>query len=387
MSTSQRLIISLLAFFAISLYAIAGADPLINVPSYPLEYFMKQIQWYLVAIIAFYVLWKIPEQLRIKLAYVAYGILLFASAILAFSHFFDLNLPLTRRINGSTAWYEIPGIGTIQPSEFLKVALLIVLADLFSRRLKASWSNQWRLILQAFALIIPACLVTLLQNDTGVTMMMMTGALFLLVSCPLHRRFALVGLALLVLLGCLVLLLLVVQPSWFQQLLHSYRGGRIAGWLDPEGYYETYGYQLYNSILSYGGSGWLGHGFQSVIMPIPEPQTDFIYAIILQDAGFVGGLVVLAVITFFDWNLFSLAKKAVRPFHRYLATGMLGLLLFSQFWNIGMVLQVLPITGITLPFISYGGSSLLSYFILMAYLPLTSKAKPQSGVFFGSKGV
>lgn len=378
MTTRNILIGCLVAFFGISLYAIAGADPLINVPSYPLEYFMKQIQWYLVAIIAFYALNQLPVKAKIKLAYITYIFLLIASAYLALSHQFDLNLPLAKRINGSTAWYDIPGIGTIQPSEFLKIALLILLADCFSRYKDSSWTTSLRLVATTMGLMIPSCLVTLFQNDTGVTMMMSVGALFLLFSYPLHHRMIFVGLGCAVLFACALALLFIIQPDWLTSLLYSYRGGRIAGWINPEEYYETYGYQLYNSILSYGSAGLFGHGFQSLIMPIPEPQTDFIFAVILQDTGLVGGLGVLLVILIFDLALLNLAKKAAQPFHRYLATGMLGLLVFSQFWNIGMVLQVLPITGITLPFISYGGSSLLSYFILLAYLPLTNKARLQT---------
>lgn len=145
----------------------------------------------------------------------------------------------------------------------------------------------------------------------------------------------------------------------------DYKLGRLYGWLDPEGTYELEGYQLLNALMSYGTSGLTGHGFQSVIINFPEAQTDFIFAVICQDFGFIGGALTLLSLLFFDLNVIYIGLRCEDPRNKYLISGFMGMLIFQQFWNIGMILGLLPITGITLPLLSYGGSSLLSYMIVI----------------------
>ena len=122
---------------------------------------------------------------------------------------------------------------------------------------------------------------------------------------------------------------------------------------------------MFNALLSYGTAGLWGHGMETALVNLPEAQTDFIFAIIALSFGFFGGGLTILIICIFDILLIRIGFRAKNNRDKYFTAGIFGLLIFQQVWNIGMVLGLFPITGITLPFLSYGGSSLLSYMIAM----------------------
>lgn len=365
----------LFLFAVISIFAIGASDPFINVRNYPLEYCFKQIQWYIIAFLIFYCITKLSNEDIFRWAKVLYGVSLLAVALLALQHQItmsgsDLKLvAFSHYVNGATAWYEFPGIGTVQPSEFLKMAYLLLLADIMSQHQQQEFSSQLKsellLIGKTILLTLPVCLAILLQNDTGVMLIVLAGMLATLWVSGLRLRYWL-GAGILII-GCALFIFPQLLSSL--QMLDStevpYYFGRILGWMDPETHYSSYGYQLFNALLSSTTAGLWGHGFQAVVMPFPEPQTDFIYAIIVSNTGLLGGALVILLIIAFDLYLLSLADKTKGREH-YLFSGLVGILFFQQFWNIGMILGLVPITGITLPLISYGGSSLLSYMMMFA---------------------
>ena len=124
------------------------------------------------------------------------------------------------------------------------------------------------------------------------------------------------------------------------------------------------GYQLENGMSAIGSGGLFGHGFASTPIYFPEPQTDFIFAVFASNFGFFGSLFLISLITFFDIKLILLALHSKDNIDKYIISGIIGMLIYQQIQNIGMTFGLIPITGITLPFISYGGSSLLSYMIM-----------------------
>lgn len=125
------------------------------------------------------------------------------------------------------------------------------------------------------------------------------------------------------------------------------------------------GYQLENGITSIGSGGLFGMGINNTPIYFPEPQTDFIFAVYANNFGFIGVLFLLGLLTFFDIKLILLALKSSNLINKYIISGIVAMLIYQQLQNIGMTFGIMPITGITLPFISYGGSSLLSYMIMM----------------------
>ena len=162
-----------------------------------------------------------------------------------------------------------------------------------------------------------------------------------------------------------------------------YKLNRIKGWLDPESDILKTGNQLYTALMALGSAGIHGHGIQVNLVNIPEAQTDFIFAVIGQSFGLIGTLSVVALCLFLDLKLLRIATLSKSTRDKYYITGVFGMLLFQQVQNIGMIIGLLPITGITLPFISYGGSSLLSYFIAIGIvMNISAKAKKLSDYIY-----
>ena len=141
----------------------------------------------------------------------------------------------------------------------------------------------------------------------------------------------------------------------------SYRLNRFYGWLQTENYISSWGLQLYQSLLTVGSAGFLGHGFGSQVISIIEPQNDFIFAFIGQNFGFLGTSIVLFLHLALDLIIIRIIYQNEYYREKIMAVGLLGMLMFQQIQNMGMIIGLLPITGITLPFISAGGSSLLSF--------------------------
>ena len=126
--------------------------------------------------------------------------------------------------------------------------------------------------------------------------------------------------------------------------------------------------ELENSLTAIGSSGILGHGYMNTPIYFPESGTDFIFAVYASNFGFIGSILFLLIILYFDYSLIKIFKGITNINDKLVLSGIIGMLLYQQFQNIGMTLGILPITGITLPFISYGGSSLLSYLIIIALI-------------------
>ncbi len=141
-----------------------------------------------------------------------------------------------------------------------------------------------------------------------------------------------------------------------------YRLERIFNWSNGSGL------QLENAMAAIGSAGLFGHGYNQTPIYFPESSTDFIFAVFASNFGFVGVIILISLIIYLDTQIILLARKKIEDTNQYILAGIIGMLVFQQIQNIGMTVGLLPITGITLPFISYGGSSLLSYMMLVGIL-------------------
>ena len=151
-----------------------------------------------------------------------------------------------------------------------------------------------------------------------------------------------------------------------------YRLDRIFNWSAGSGL------QLKNALAAIGSAGLFGHGFNNTPIYFPEASTDFIFAVFASNFGLVGVIVLLVIILFLDINIIILARKKIDDIDKYIISGIIGMLIFQQIQNIGMTIGLLPIMGITLPFVSYGGSSLLSYMLLVGILLNISQKKKRT---------
>lgn len=331
----------------------------------------KQLIFYILGIVIIYLVNRFGNDHIYAGMWILYGILTVFLVGLVIERFATLKLgmsivPLAKSTHGATSWYKFP-LFDFQPSEFMKIVMIICMAKTISLHNEQfpvhDFENDLKLIGKVSAIALPPMILTYLQNDAGVTLIMAASVVFILFASGIQKGWYIVGVGVLVLVILLFCYLFIFQPEIFTKIITGHKLDRIYGWLDPEGTYKNEGFQLYNAMMAYGTAGLFGHGFSDVVISLQEAQTDFIFSVITLGFGFAGAFVTLLLIFGLDFCVLNIGLKATHQSDRYFVSGVFGCLIFQQFWNIAMILGILPITGITLPFLSYGGSSLLSYMI------------------------
>ena len=260
-------------------------------------------------------------------------------------------------INGTRRWFGIAGFG-IQPSEFAKIAVIIFTAAILERRMDRVNELSYSLL--------PIGLVTggiaglvLLGPDfsTAFTMFVIVGAIVF--SAGLSYRY-LIGLA-----------LVSIPTIYFVIATSNYRRRRFLGFLDPWADPLGDGYQIMQSLIAVGTGGLFGKGLMGGVQKLfylPEPHTDFIYAVIAEETGLVGATLVLLCFVMIIWRGLRVTLRAPDRFGAFLAIGITTMVASQAFMNISVVLSLMPTTGLPLPFLSSGGSSLLVSSIAMGVL-------------------
>ena len=279
-------------------------------------------------------------------------------------------------INNSRCWFVIPGIGSIQPSEFMKIFLMLALATMIhnfrSDYDKPTIKEEFIFILKTFGIVLIPSILTFLQPDTGCVIIYLVIYVSMMFTSGIRIHWFIIGFTLILVFGGLFAYLYYFKENIFINIFGSgiyYRLERIFNWRSGSGL------QLENSLTAIGSASLFGHGYNKTPIYFPESSTDFIFAVFASNFGFIGVLILLGIILFLDINIILLSKKKIEDTDKYIVSGIIGMLLFQQIQNIGMSIGLLPITGITLPFISYGGSSLLSYMLLVGILLNISQKK------------
>lgn len=250
-------------------------------------------------------------------------------------------------IRGSTRWVTL-GFLNLQPSEFLKPALILLLARFWSNNLPT-----WQTIFKSFLWVLLPLLLVFKQPDLGTTLTILVIWVGLLFASRVSLK---------KLLSLGLVALLVIPVLWFT--LHDYQRERITSFLSPGSDPLGVGYNLIQSTIAVGsgqmfGRG-LGQGTQSRLQFLPEFRTDFIFASISEELGFMGAILILAIYLFLISYCLFLADRTSDLFGFLIICGVVSMLIFQVVVNIGMNIGLVPITGITLPLISYGGSSLIA---------------------------
>lgn len=260
------------------------------------------------------------------------------------------------RVRGTIGWFRL-GSFSFQPAEFAKVALVIFLAfwiNRFGRRY-----DRLQFVISTFLVTVILAGLIILQPDLGSAVVLLGVWFVLLFLTGTKKRyiFAFVAIG-----------LLILTVAWFF-VFKDYQKERLLTFIDPERDTLGVGYNVTQSIIAIGSGKFfgrgLGFGSQSQLHFLPEAQTDFIFSVIAEELGFVGVMMILVLYFFLFWRLLLLARRCSDDFSAFL--GLLIMLLFSiqMVINIGGAIGFLPVTGITLPFLSYGGSSLMINFLLI----------------------
>lgn len=256
---------------------------------------------------------------------------------------------------GTLRWIPF-GIFNIQPSEFAKPILILFLAKFWLEN-SPSWFNIFKSLLYS----LPAILLIFKQPDLGSALTLVAIWVGMLFAARISAKKIVV---------LILIALFIIPASWL--FLHGYQKERISSFLAPEADPLDKGYNLIQSKVAVGsgqlfGRG-LGRGTQSRLQFLPEFRTDFIFASIAEELGFVGSTLILSLYLFLLTYCLSAAQKVSNFFSLLIIIGVLSLILFQVFVNIGMNIGLLPITGITLPLISYGGSSLIATLLSLGLL-------------------
>ncbi|HPF83329.1 MAG TPA: FtsW/RodA/SpoVE family cell cycle protein [Bacilli bacterium] len=353
---NYKIIIYLSIMFIISLITLYNAD-YINISVSGIIY--KQLLWYLIGIVAIIFIINLKNRIIINYSFYLY---IFLNIILL------LLLLFGDTINNARCWFKIPGIGTIQPSEFMKIILIIFISKYiykYNKKTKnKSMKNEFIMFIYILLILIPPCILTFLEPDTGAVFMYLILTIFILYISGISKKWIIIFFSILLFILSFIMFLYFFNINLFIKILGSsffLRIERLTNWVN------TSGMQLKNGITAIGTGGIFGNLFINDLY-FPEAHTDFIFAVFASNFGFIGCLFLIMIITLFDLELINISIKTLNKTNKYIIIGFVGILIYQQIQNIGMTFGLLPITGITLPFISYGGSSLLSYMIMIGII-------------------
>lgn len=321
---------------------------------------LKQAIWYMVGVGLVFVLVKLGNEYLYRHTWVLYiiGNLLLVVLLL-------FGTP----INNSKCWLIIPGIGSVQPSEFMKIFIMLVLASMihdFRNKYKnPSLWEEFLFIVKSFGVVLIPSILTFLEPDTGAVIIYFIIYIAMMFVSGIRIRWFVIAIILCgVGMGCFLGLYFLKEDIFIKIFGSSiyYRLERLFDWQTGSGL------QLENALAAIGSSSFVGYGFNKTPIYFPESSTDFIFGVFASNFGFVGICLLLGIILYFDLSIIRLARRRINDTDKYILIGIVAMLLFQQVQNIGMTVGLVPITGITLPFISYGGSSLLSYMMIVGII-------------------
>ncbi len=357
------LIIIIILLCGISIISIKSAQ---NLLGYRAEnYVQKQCIWLAIGTVLAIIVTTIKSETILKSVKYLY-ILGILSLILL--------LIIGKPINNAKCWFEIPHIGVLQPSEFMKIILILTISifidDFHEKHPLPSIKEELLFIFKIFIITGIPSVLTFLQPDTGVVLIyLLIMFIMLFISGIRYRWFLIVIIGIALIIGT-ILTIYFFNTNLFIKIFGTsffLRVDRLLDWSNKSGY------QLENGMTAIGSAGLFGFGRNNTPIYFPEPQTDFIFAVYSSNFGFIGSIVLILLLLGLDLRLIVIAHKTNTNINKYIISGCVAMLIYQQIQNIGMTFGLLPITGITLPFISYGGSSLISYLIMIGIVLNISK--------------
>ena len=324
-------------FGLLSLYSVADA----NFNPWARNHLIR----FVISAILFFIICIVDIKIIFNLAYTLFFINILALVLIMF---------IGTETYGATRWIRIAGV-SLQPSEFIKVSLILCLAKYYHSIPIIEVSKVSRMIIPVIITLIPVGLV-IIQPDLGTSIIILIGAgsIFWIVGIN-YKYFILAFLS-----ACAT-----IPVGW--QYLHNYQKERVFTFFNPERDPLGNGYHIMQSKIALGSGGFAGKGYlegtQSHLNFLPEMHTDFIFTMYGEEFGFIGTFLLLIIYLSIILVSFNLATKSRSSFGKYLSCGLIFLFFSHVFINIGMVMGLLPVVGVPLPLISYGGSSMLATMI------------------------
>ncbi|MDQ0298728.1 rod shape determining protein RodA [Salibacterium salarium] len=346
------------------------------------DFYLRQMVFYVLGFAVVFTVLHFDFEYYLNLHWFLYGFGLFLLVLL------DVISPhedFAPRQNGANSWFKIPSVGLVQPSEIMRIFLVLTLSAIIYRhnsryREDRTFQTDVLLLGKMAAVVVPVIGLLYRQPDMGSIMLIAAIVIALLIVSGMTYKILLPLIG-----GPLVALLTFVFfffrfPNFVDKYLlsnlKSYQVDRINGWLNPFEYVDE-GYQVLQAMTAIG-SGQLYGNFNTNIY-IPEAHTDFIFAVVSSMHGFLGGAFVITLYFILLYQILMTSMRCHNAFGKYLCAGLIGMFSFQIFQNIGMGLGLLPVTGFTLPLLSYGGSSLVA---TMFALGMVMSVKYHSKTYF-----
>jgi len=328
--------------------------------------FNKQILWFLISIPIIIIVMLIDYNTIAKFAGVFYGVFVVLL----------IGVLFTEPVNGATSWYEITETLKFQPSELAKIFVIMFIATVLVR-LQRDNKNEINKIHKLFLVLlligVPLLLI-IIQPDYGTAMAFIISACFMLFAAGIDKKYILIAL----------LIIAITLPLAYVFLLPEHAKTRIEVFLNPEMDPRGAGYNIIQSKLAIGAGRLFGMGIlkgnQTQLGYLYPKTTDFIFSVIGEELGFICAVAVIILYVVMITKAIYVAKTARNDLGSYIAIGIAGIFFFHMIENIGMTMGLLPITGVPLPFVSYGGSSMLTNFMCIAML-LNISGRRQKTIF------
>lgn len=325
---------------------------------------VSQLVWYVLGIVIVTVIMQFDSKQLWKLAPIVYGIglLLLVLVLFLYSRAYAAN-------TGAKSWFAL-GPFTFQPSEVMKPAYILMMAKVItvynSKVKERTVRSDWKLIRTMILWTLPVPILLLLQHDFGTMLVFIAIFAGLVVVSGVTWRILVPSFVGMVVLGSSTLML--VATSWGQSFLsklgfESYQFARIDNWLHPASDTTNSGYQLWQSMKAIGSGQLFGKGFNVSNVNVPVRESDMIFSVIGENFGFVGSVVLIGLYFLLIYKIIQVIFDTKNEFYAYIAVGVIMMILFHVFENIGMNIGLLPLTGIPLPFVSAGGSALIGNMI------------------------
>lgn len=313
-------------------------------------YLKKQIAFLMLGLIAMIITATFDYRLVKVYAGIAYGVMLFLLLLVL--------TPIGDETAGAQRWITIFGF-QFQPSELAKLALVAALAAYLSELREVRLEHVWR----AAGLAAAPMALIFLQPDVGTTMVLAAVLISLLVVAGAKARHILILVGVAIFLAIVALQLGIVK---------DYQIARLTSFLDPAADPLQAGYNRAQAEIAIGAGGLFGRGYlngtQTNLDFVPEQHTDFVFTVVGEELGFLGAILLLALFAVLLWRGFRTALMSRDSFGTYLVTGIVAMIAFQAFVNVGMTMGIMPVTGIPLPLVSYGGTSMITNFMAVGLL-------------------
>ncbi|MBQ0059554.1 MAG: cell division protein FtsW [Lachnospiraceae bacterium] len=329
-------------------------------------YFLKRQGLFAVAAIIMMILVSLVDYHKLMyLAFVIYAMALVLMIAVKYS-------PLGATINGARRWLKIPGTGmTIQPSEIAKIAVIIFISLLIVKMGRRYRGVKPVILTMAFGIVQAGITYYCTDNlSTAIIIFMITAAIVFVAHPKTVPFLVLIGIGVLFIVAFILYVPHLAAGD-------SFRIQRVLVWLNPEQYSDSGGYQIMQALYALGSGGLFGKGLGNSTQKLgslPEAQNDMIFSIVCEELGVFGGLLLLLLFGFLLYRLFFIAQNAPDLFGSLMVTGIFSHVALQVILNICVVCNVIPTTGVTLPFVSYGGTSL---FFLMAEMAIALSVSHQ----------